>query len=42
MIYVELWSVNLPDTVTNHRSHVAKGLAEDLILKYERGEISTL
>jgi hypothetical protein len=42
MIYVELWSVNLPATVTNKRSHIAKGLVEDLISKYERGEISRL
>jgi hypothetical protein len=28
--------------VTNQISHVAKGLVEDLILKYERGEISRL
>ena len=31
MIYVKLWSVNLPATVTNKRSHDAKWLAEDLI-----------
>jgi hypothetical protein len=42
MIYVELWSANFTATVTNKRSHVAKGLVEDLILKYERGDISRL
>ena len=42
MISVELWNVHLPATVTNKRSHVAKGLVEDLILKYERREISRL
>ena len=26
----------------NQRCHVAKGMVEDLILKYERGEISRL
>jgi hypothetical protein len=31
-----------PATVTNQRNHVAKGLVEDLTLKYERGEISRL
>jgi hypothetical protein len=36
---VKLRSVNLPATVTNKRSHVAKGLGEYLIKKYERGEI---
>jgi hypothetical protein len=28
--------------VTNKRSHIAKGLVEDLISKYERGDISRL
>jgi hypothetical protein len=32
----------LPATATNQKSHVAKGLVEDLILKSERGEISRL
>ena len=31
MIYVKLLHVNLPVTVTNKRSHVAKGLVDDLI-----------
>jgi hypothetical protein len=42
MIYVKLRSVNLPATVTNKRSHVAKGMVDDLFTKYERGEISGL
>jgi hypothetical protein len=42
MIYVKLRSVNLPATVTNKRSHVAKGLVENAIKKYETGEISRL
>jgi hypothetical protein len=42
MNYVKLRSVNLPATVANKRSHVAKGLVEDLIKKYETGEISRL
>ena len=42
MIYVKLRSVNLPATVTNKRSHVAKQLVDDLIKKYERQEISRL
>jgi hypothetical protein len=32
----------LPATVTNKISHVSKGLVEDLIKKYKRGEISRL
>jgi len=42
MIYVKLRNVNLPATVTNKGSHVAKGLVDDLIKKYERGEIYRL
>ena len=42
MIYVKLRIINLPATVTNKRSHVAKRLADDLIIRYERGEISRL
>jgi hypothetical protein len=30
MIYVHLRSVNLPAKMTNKRSHVAKGLVDDL------------
>jgi hypothetical protein len=41
-IYVKLQSVNLPVTVTNKGSHVAKELADNLIQKYERGEICRL
>jgi hypothetical protein len=35
MIYVKLRSVNLPATVTNKTSHIAKGLVDDLIKQYE-------
>jgi hypothetical protein len=42
IIYVELRSVNFPATVTYKRSHVAKKLAGDLIIRYKRGEISGL
>jgi hypothetical protein len=42
MIYVKLRSVNLPATVTNQKTHVAEGLVEYLIKKYERQEISRL
>jgi hypothetical protein len=42
MIYVNLRSVNLPATVTSKRSHIAKGLGDGLIKRYERGEISDL
>jgi hypothetical protein len=42
MIYAKLHSVTLPATETNKRSHVAKGLVEDLVKKYETGEISSL
>jgi hypothetical protein len=42
MIYVNLRSVNLPATVTNKRSHVGQGSADDLIKQYENREISTL
>jgi len=38
MIYIKLRSFNLPATVTNERNHVAKGLVDDLIKEYERGE----
>jgi len=38
MIYIKLRSVNLPEAVTNKRSHVAV----DLIRKYELGKISRL
>jgi hypothetical protein len=38
MIYIKLRSVNLPEAVTNKRSHVAV----DLIRKYEIGKISRL
>jgi len=41
-IYEKLRSVNLPATVTNKGSHVAKGLVDVLIQKYERGEIPKL
>jgi len=41
-IYVKLRSVNLPVTVTNKGSHVTKELVNDLIQKYERGEICRL
>ena len=41
-IYVKLLSVNLPATMTNKGSHVAKGLVDDLIQKYEWGEICRL
>jgi hypothetical protein len=36
MIYVKLRSVNLPATVTNKRSHVAKGLVENAIEIYKQ------
>jgi hypothetical protein len=42
LIYVNLRSVNLPATVTNKRSHVAKGLVDNSIKWYETGEISRL
>jgi len=42
VIYVNLRSVNLPATMTNKRSHVAQGLADDLIKKYESGKICRL
>ena len=42
IIYVMLRSVNFPVTVTNKRSYIAKRLANDLIIRYERGEISGL
>jgi len=42
LIYVKFRSDNFPATVTNKRSHVAKRLADDLIIRYERGEISGL
>ena len=42
IIYVKLQGVNFPATVTNKRSHVAKRLADDLIVRYERVEISGL
>jgi hypothetical protein len=42
VIYVNVRSVNLPATMTNKRSHVAQGLADDLIKKYESGEICRL
>jgi len=42
MIYVNLLSVNLPATVTNKRSHVGQGSADDLIKQYESGDISRL
>jgi len=41
-VYINLRSVNFPDTATNKRSHVAKGLEDDLIKQYESGEISRL
>ena len=40
--HIKVRSVNLPATVTNKRSHVAKQLVDDLIKKYERQEISRL
>jgi hypothetical protein len=42
MICVKLRSVNMPATVTNKRSHAAKGLVDDLITKYERGSGTNL
>jgi hypothetical protein len=42
MIYLYLRSVNLPATVTNKRSHVSHGLADDQMKQYESGEISRL
>jgi hypothetical protein len=42
LIYVNLRSVNLPATMNNKISHVAKGLVDDLIKWYETGEISRL
>jgi len=42
MIYMKLQTVRLPSTVTSTRSHVAKGLADDLIKKYGGGESSVL
>jgi predicted GNAT family acetyltransferase len=42
MIYVNLRSVILSATVTNKRSHVGQGSADDLIKQYESGEISRM
>ena len=42
MIYLQVRSVTSPATLTNKRSHVAKGLEDDLIKQYESGEISRL
>jgi len=42
MIYLNLRSVNLLATVTNKRNHVAKGLPDDFIKRYESGEICRL
>ena len=41
MICVKLRSVNMPATVTNKRSHAAKGMADDLIknVKEDLGQI---
>ena len=36
MIYIKLGNVNLPAEVTNRECHIGKGLADDLIKKYER------
>jgi len=42
MIYMKLQTVSLPATVNSTRSHVAKGLGDDLIKQYRGGEISRL
>jgi hypothetical protein len=42
MIYLNLRSVKLLATVTNKRNRGAKGLADDFIERYERGEICRL
>jgi hypothetical protein len=42
MIYMKLQTVNLPATFNSTRSHVAKGLADNLIKRNGGGEISRL
>ena len=42
MIFVKLLKVDLPATVTNRRSHVAKGLVKDLIKNTKRWQIFRL
>jgi hypothetical protein len=41
MIFVKLRSVSLPATLTSKISNFSNGLVDVLILKYERGGIST-
>jgi hypothetical protein len=39
MIYIKLRNVNVPATLTNKRSPIAKVLVEELIKKYEGGKV---